>query len=428
MEDILIMRTKRDVLEKELTIMISEYAKNRHVKMKVADIFKGHNLLAGDANSILMLLTPINTISQVMLYIFTKSLYEATSEERINPEKFFTELEIKEGDNWKADIEGKSKYPIVFKNVEKINSDMWVTYMTAQEIAELYSRRVIIYNPETQRALKKKEYKDKIIEEIDINKTSIQEIKKDILSSKFISNYITFNIMQSGEEQFEYNEKEKTLTIYAGETNILDGFHRSLGMIYAVQENPNVEFRTGVSITNFDLDKARRYIVQEDKKNKMNKKYIKSLNSDSISNLIVKKINENSNSYLKGLVSFDDFMIKKGKAFVAFDILADAIEYTFEPKERLDIVKYSKRIIDGLNHIIELKQDLIKVAVEQTTWAYYICLIYATYEMGNWEDIILELLDNDSLNSKINISDIKSINKQSMKKLVDIISENINNN
>jgi hypothetical protein len=418
------MLTERFDLEKELNKIISENSKDRNVKAAVIEEFTSRNILAGDATDIFTLRLPLSVVSQVVLYVFTKALYQATKSDNINPAKYFTELEIKEGNEYILDVKDNTKYPLIFKNVRRLNDDMWITSMTAQDIVELYGKRVIIYNPETQRELKRKEYHDKIVEQIDINKSSVQEIKKDILKNKFISNFITFNVLQNGSENFEYNDKNEEFIIHSGEVNILDGWHRSLGIVYAVQENNKVDFRIGIILTNFEVEKAQRYIVQEDKKNKMKKTTIKQKDVDNFSNLIVRKINENSNSYLASKIVSDNLIIKKGDGLVISNVLRDAIELTFNPKNTQDFIKYSKIIIDGLNHIIECKPELLEnYVINQHVWVLYVCLIEKFYQRPDWKKQIsdnIERFDVEQVPTKI-------VNKTFIKNLNLYISEIIGN-
>jgi hypothetical protein len=67
--------------------------------------------------------------------------------------------------------------------------------MSAQEINELFNRRVLTYNPETQRPLKRKEFNDKIIERIDVNPKAVKKIKNLILKGGFIPKKLLTRLM-----------------------------------------------------------------------------------------------------------------------------------------------------------------------------------------------------------------------------------------
>lgn len=408
------MLKKREDFEKELKIVLSILNGNKRIKNKITERFVQKGFLPGEIKDIFAGRIIIDSLSQIFLCLLSIYIYEISDDDfiknKIQPTNFFTELEIEKANEYTISQETEPQYPIIFKNIYKINSDQWMTTLTAQELVNLFNRRVITYNPETQRQLKIKEYKDKIITEISINKQSVKEIKEAILTNKFVSNFITFNIEQTGQEVFYFDEKANTLTIENGTLSSLDGFHRDMAIIEAVKENPEIEYITGVMVTNFDIPKAQRYIVQEDKKNKISSKHIKSLNVDKPSNLIVKKINENSNSYLSGKVTTNKLIIKKKQALVLFDVLSDVIDIEFNPKENKDVITYSKFIIDGLNYIIENNTNILEEILDDRIWIYYIMSLKDVYLQDNWKELLNTKINNINLESILRIP-YNAINK-----------------
>jgi hypothetical protein len=406
------MLVNREKLEDQLRIIVSKYSADKKLKSKVGDYFVVKGLFEATALNIFAQRTPIETLPELMLCIFSMALYKNLDEDkyRINPEKFFTELEIKEATKYKFKKKQDANYPIVFEQIKQLNTNQWYTDMTAQQIKDLYDRRVVSYNPETQRQLKLKEQGGKIITQIDVNKESVQEIKKYLLDGKFFSNFITFNILENGEEEFEI--VDGNLRVNGGELAIIDGFHRSLAIIDAVQENPNIDFKIGVVITHFDVETAQRFIVQEDKRNKINTKYIKSLNLENKSNTIVKKINENSKSNLKGQITTDKTYIKLGKGLIMFDVLSDSIELVFEPKENIDVINYSNYIIEGLNIIVESNTKLLEVSHDEKLWVSYIVVLGELYGKENWQDSLLRMINSiDLANIEYNSLNKGTINR-----------------
>jgi len=406
------MNANRELLENKLDIYISKYAKNREVKHLIIADFKAKNILQGDVLDILSLRTPVSLLNEIILLIFTQSLYNATKEYELLPSKYFTQLEIAEGHNYFFETPEIKKFPVVFKNpLFQISIDHCVTYLTAQELGDLYNRRVITYNTQTQRNLKQFNYRNRIIEKITINKASVHEISNKILSNSFISNFITLNILQNGEEDFNFIGGK--LIINAGQVNILDGFHRSLGILQALQHNKNIDFKIGVNITNFDVDKARRFIVQEDKKNKINKTYIKSLDSDNFNMMICHKINDNHSSLLKGKIN-NLSNLKNNNYLIKFDVMMATIEYAFNPESVKDVVIMSKFIIDEFNKVIENKPTLLDVGtVLDTFWIACILIFHKTYIGDNKHNIntIIKKLD------KMEFEKIKIFNKGYLKRL-----------
>jgi hypothetical protein len=293
------MKVEPRELYNSLNAMIKMYGKNNKVLEEVTNLLIKKGIPRGYAKKILMGITPVEILDRAILYVVTSAFYQVTNESIVNTEKYFTDEEIKEGEKFRYITEKKESFPVIFEDVLKVSDDYYITTLTAQKIKELYDGFVVTYNKETQRNTIARRIRNSVIEMINVNWKSVKEIEEEILKGLFITNAITFNILKNGEEEFEYDEKNRTLTVYKGEIDILDGFHRSLGMINAVSVNPEVQYITAVNITNFDIEKARRFIVQEDKKNKIAKKHIEAY-KETLENAIVRKINESPNCDLRG--------------------------------------------------------------------------------------------------------------------------------
>jgi hypothetical protein len=403
------MKTNRGNAESVLLKLFSEYNTDKKLKKKLFDKMKTHGFFEGDINSWFSLIRPIQSESQVVLCLLSIYIHEITEESKINPDKYFTEVEIEEARKYDIKNQIKNKYPVVFKNIRKIATDHYIGDLTIKEVVSLYDNGLISYNRETQREFKVKEFHNKIVEEININKASVMEIQQNILDGKFITNFITLNILQNGEEDFEYDERANTLTVNSGEIDILDGFHRSLAMIYALSEYPECNYITGVNITNFDIDKARRYIVQEDKKNKMSSKYVKSLSSDNYSNMIVNKLNEDSRSYVRGKITSNSMLLKQNQ-FIDYNLLSDSIEYEFQPENTKDVISYYKRIVSTINYAVEEFPEILESGKSSYWWIGLIALIK---HLGNNNKLIIETLSK----SDKDFSDIKTFNRANIKSI-----------
>lgn len=364
---------ERSSLERALVEVFEKYNLNKEIINKIKNEFVERGVGSGEFLSIIDGGIRVETIPLDMLCLISELFYQETKEKNINPETYFNESEISESKKFRRETEKQSKFPLVFEDVMKISEDHYVTYKTAQEVKKYYDRNIITYNKQTQRNVKYTEYHDKIIEMISINKNSITDIEKDIIEGRQITNFITLNILQNGEEEFKYDARTKTLTVLSGDINILDGFHRSLGMINSVQKVPNVHYITGINIVNWDVEKSRRFIVQEDKRNKINQSYVKSLNPEKYENMIVKKINESSASDLKGKIATDMVLIRSHRALTTYDVINSAIihEYT-DIKSNRDSTLIAEWLIDFFNELIGIYPDAFLSEIEATKANSYI--------------------------------------------------------
>jgi hypothetical protein len=395
----------RELLEKELAKIFVKYNLDNNVINKIKEEFISRGVSSGEFLSIIDGKIQIETISLSLLCLLTDLFYQETTEQNIKPDNFFTEQEISTSKNFRRESEEQNRYPIVFDNVMKIGEDHFVTYKTAQEVAGYYAKNLIVYNKQTQRNAKYSEYQDKIVEMISINKASISDIQNDIVEGRQITNFITFNILQNGEENFEYDAKNKTLTVFEGEIDILDGFHRSMGILAAVQKEPNVKYITGINIVNWDIEKSRRFIVQEDKRNKINPSHVKSLNPEKYENIIIKKINESSSSDFKGRITTDNVLIRKHRALTTYDIFNNTILKEYKDiKTNRDASIIAEWLIEFFNELIGLYPTEFLTEIESTKkvsfinnenmFAGYITLAKELQNVSNWRQKLQEIMSN----------------------------------
>jgi hypothetical protein len=424
----------RELLEKELAKIFVKYNLDNNVINKIKEEFISRGVSSGEFLSIVDGKIQIETIPLNMLCLLTDLFYKETTEQNIKPDSFFTEQEISVAKNFRRESEELDRYPIIFDNVMKIGEDHYVTYKTAQEVSGYYAKNLIVYNKQTQRNAKYSEYQDKIVEMISINKSSISDIQNDIIEGRQITNFITLNILQNGEESFEYDAKSKTLTVYEGEIDILDGFHRSLGMLSAVQKEPNVHYITGINIVNWDIEKSRRFIVQEDKRNKINTSYVKSLNPEKYENMIIKKINESSSSDLKGKITTDNLLIRKHKALTTYDIINNTIQKEYKDiKTNRDASIIAEWLIEFFNELVGLYPNEFLTEIEsikeksfinnENMFAGYISLAKELQNISNWRQKLQEVM------SKIDFS-INNPKWESLKTATDLnkrLLKNISN-
>ncbi|HEY5588234.1 MAG TPA: hypothetical protein VIK86_04670 [Candidatus Paceibacterota bacterium] len=371
------MIVDRSLLESKLKSALREYSQNRNFKASIFEIMKTKGFKLSDVNDFIFMNTPMETFSFIVLCLFTIALFDVTKSEALNPAKFFYPIEIEEAQKYEIENIDTSNDPLIFTDMIQINENQWAGKLSIQEFNEKIDTQRIQYNPETQRGLKLKEYKGSIISEISTNKESVRSIKDDILNNRFVSNFITLNIEQNGKEDFNYNTKSRTLIITDGDIALTDGWHRSLGMIQALKENKNINYTTGIMITHFDISKAQNFIVQEDKRNKINTNYIKTIDNNNFSNQLVKKLNEHP-SYLKEKIVNDEAFIKNSQGLILYPRLLKMINYTFNPQNNMDMIKQSKFIIDGLNMLIESNPDYL-IETNESLWFSAIVKLYNLY-------------------------------------------------
>lgn len=157
---------------------------------------------------------------------------------------------------------------VVFSDViQSKYKEEYICKLSYQEIYELYRASAITYNVDTQRVSVIGKKGSATFKMPKINKENIEAIKQAVLSGRFQSNNITFNIRKTGSESYNFVNGELVVHKNIGETfiDVLDGWHRCSGIYEAMRANPDLKGDMTITIKNLDIDEARLFIIQEAK-------------------------------------------------------------------------------------------------------------------------------------------------------------------
>ena len=347
------MKTLREDLDIRLNDLFSKIL-NKNMGRKIIEqtgevISKKRNYLKAATHSILLQQRPLSDVSDKEIYWVIDGLNETLSEngesnlvKDFKIKDIFTDKEIQKYSKSKFENVTETIYPISFK-VLKISDDQWLSTISSKKLFELYKNQIINYNKNTQRPLKEVTKHGVKTYKINKNKQSVNAIKEDLKKGLFIPNCLTFNInMDNPSNEYYVDEENKELVLENGQFDLIDGFHRYSAITELLLENPDIEFNFGIWIMNFDENKSCRFIAQEDKRNKINKTYTKSLdalNGDNFSSRIVQVLNENNNSPFKGkLTRYNDSNIN-------YDDVVITINDNFKCSTRMEANRLSENII-----------------------------------------------------------------------------------
>ena len=347
------MKTLREDLDIRLNELFSKIL-NKNMGRKIIEqtgevISKKRNCLKAATHSILLQQRPLSDVSDKEIYWIIDGLNETLSEngesnlvKDFKIKDIFTDKEIQKYSKSQFENVTEAIYPISFK-VLKISDDQWLSTISSKKLFELYKNQIINYNKNTQRPLKEVTKHGVKTYKINKNKQSVNAIKEDLKKGLFIPNCLTFNInMDNPSNEYYVDEENKELVLENGQFDLIDGFHRYSAITELLLENPYIEFNFGIWIMNFDENKSCRFIAQEDKRNKINKTYTKSLdalNGDNFSSRIVQVLNENNNSPFKGkLTRYNDSNIN-------YDDVVITINDNFKCNTRMEANRLSENII-----------------------------------------------------------------------------------
>lgn len=181
----------------------------------------------------------------------------------------------------------KLKFPLKF-DVIQITDTQWIGRITVKELMLLAP--IIKYNENTQRKLVKKILSGEIeTYSIFLNRKALTEITESYQNNSYIPNTITLNIPE--EEEFKY-ENGKLIFKSLDSLDILDGYHRYVAMTNLYSLNNDFDYTMEIRWVNFNEDKAKQFIWQEDQKTKMTKLESNSYNQNNPGNQIITMLNQ----------------------------------------------------------------------------------------------------------------------------------------
>lgn len=282
----------------------------------------------------------------------------------IRPDKikeFFTEQEIKMYSVERYESVSV-KFPKMFHLI-KVDDDQYIGAINARDLMRLREEQMIHYNAETQRALRiLVKGGEKILRPF-VNESAVKEITEDMENGSFIPNAITLNInLDDPEADYVYDDKTETLKIYKLTAfDIVDGYHRYLAMGRNYDRDNKWDYRMELRITTFSVSRARQFISQENKKTLMKEEDLSAYDQNSPGNIVVNRLNSDTDSNLKGKIDLRTGLIHSG-------ILAQVINRLYFPKkvERRNIIITTKEIKTSLNRFTEEEIEYL-----DKTWSTY---------------------------------------------------------
>lgn len=267
---------------------------------------------------------------------------------------YFSDKEIVRFSSLKADYLKIDIYPIRISPVIEIAEDQWVTKISIDLLKEFYDNQLIIYNPRTQRQLKQRRRGQDVSYTIDIVSSSVKAIEGLMSKGEFVPNALTLNL-NVDDPEVDFDIVESELILNSGKFDIIDGFHRFRAAINTKIKNPDFQFNFILNIMNFTEDKACQYIEQEDKRNKISKSYLASMDKSSPTNIIIDKLNNTLDSPVRSKIE------RAHRGEIDRSTLFSLLEFILKTKSmsRSQCIKTAVFIINILKIVQENDPDVI---------------------------------------------------------------------
>lgn len=360
------------------------------------------------------------TLDEVDLYCLATCLEDTTEKYKIKksfskyikiPNDILKKIEAKYG-NRKSD---KKIYPLIFDNCLRVNEDQWVTTVTAKQLDRLEKDGVIYYNKNTQRQMTRRIVSGEDTYTVTLKKRAVNEIARDMEHGLFISNAITLNINEDDvDTSYEYDETTSQIIVSEGKLDIIDGYHRFRAMMKNVAEIEGFDYPMILNIVAFSEEKANRYIVQEDKRNKINQLHLRSINSLNEIGQLINRINTTVGCTY-GKIGREDETNK-----ISRTQLHQWIEKSLKIEDKKDVIKYKNIFIEIFNHIDEERGD-----IAQLTFCQLGVIVICISKYPDNPEIAMELIDKVLLNYCFDESRFarKVVNKRSIEAIREYVNE-----
>lgn len=334
--------------------------------------------------------------------------------------KYFTENEIAELSNSKYEVE-IATFPQEFDDMVKIADDQFIGKITVQKLMSLKRSRMINYDENEQRALRRVKSGEIEIYKPFVNAKSVLEIKEAMENGTYIPDPITLNMPEGSQFIFD-NHKLTVFSLPKGMFNLDDGYHRYLAMSQIVDFNPDFDYTMELRIVNFSNVKANNFIFQQDQKTLMKRIVSETYNMDAIPNKIVQKLNEDPRCDISG-------MIGRNNSQISFAVLAKLISYFYKTNEikkddaAKSIVSIERELARKFN-IITSQNDRFLEKYSDVLLFIIIYVFNSEIPEDNYAEKILWLNDNltDDEYKILNVASIGSVRKKG----INILNEKIN--
>ena len=363
----------------------------------------------------------LDEVSNIMFFMMLDSHEAIVNPNKNNISKYFTEKEIEDFSKIKIENE-EIQFPLIF-NVVAISDDQWIGSIDTDFLISLNENQLINYNPETQRTMQHVIRNGNDYYCIKVNSNAVNSISKEMSSSTYIPSPITLNIPE-GEEDFVYIPDKHQLIINSIKAfDIIDGYHRFLGINKCKTIDEEFNYHMELRITHFNVEKAQRFIYQEDQKTKMTKVDSDSYNMSSPGVIVSNKINENSLCNIKGYIGRNNSKINIAK-------MAELITFLWFPgskkEDRKRIIEVSKELVDDFNIITEVNPEFLDMEYNNKVLT---CVMVTFYyykdktDKTNMAKVIIETIkESDSINKR-RFYQTRKITQSLYNDIIDIIKE-----
>lgn len=402
------MKKSKDKLYLVLSNVINESKKTKSIRKNIQyleEFLWKYKINAGKVSAIYDGGIAFETLSNEVLYLFAKAMYELTNLNAIDVTNWYSQEEIDVYEKYKEETFYKSNI-IVFHDVVKTSEYAFVIpKITYSEMSNMINQGLVYYNERTQREAVFVSFGDTFRKKPYCDNKKIGEIMEE-MQTNFEANMLTLNIRKIGTELFAYDEKDRTLTIEVDNKNtfldIIDGFHRWTAATKFTIDNPNKDGYFNLKIFNITEEKAQSFLNREEKATPMSLSHRDAMNNNNEYITTTKSINEQGNVKTNELyyrIAFDDSELKIDNKYVTIDTFAKGLEKAFDFTElsAREISKIESYLIQFFNELFGILKEHYKdaedtIIYKSNAFIGYLAIASKLYNKDNWKEELEKIL------------------------------------
>jgi hypothetical protein len=300
--------------------------------------------------------------------LLVKEVFLASGNGDLDPTKHFEKNELKLVETYDASIykEEALKLPITLNNFLMIDDENYLGILDIKFLKKMFDADLIRYNYETQRNAKFIKIKGETQRVANITQKSVEDIAEGIVKGTLAPTQLTFNasVGTSDEgDELQYNAKKMELEIKKGTMiDILDGMHRLMGSLRALEINPEIEFRFSILVKNCNTASAQKFIGEINTVNVMPKAHVEAMKALRRSDSVVKQLQRESDLR----ISQTNRIHSRNNELVSSKILADTIDEEFKMNTKSDANEVGEYLTDFFNTLMGTYTDEFINKVRET--------------------------------------------------------------
>lgn len=322
-----------------------------------------HGILGGQVEKVLSNPAVLKEEDDRETALFVEQFFVKTGNSALNPENWFTEIEMKVARQYDKMIFTKQldTSPFVFENVSIVGRGVYSTEIDIPTLSRLMDMQIPYYDFDIQRQPTKR--KGSVTPRATVYKKNVKEIKELLLKNQLAVTTLSFNATigsSDTEEEVYFDSQARTLTLNGGtKLAILDGYHRYLGSLEAYSKNPDLDFTFMLRLSNVSKRECQIFQSQIAKATPIPKTRMQMLEAERLADTVTQVLM--ADSELKDKVAAQRQVTTSAGELVSYNVLTDAIEREFPMEFRRDtdkVAKYLGKFFDEL--IAEYSEEFLR--------------------------------------------------------------------